>query len=359
MRRFFVFLIVVVAALGLTLAASAQKSKGKDQPKSAESSKIEDLVSKGEYQKAIDLANKFIAAGQVTEGLYIDLGVAYYNMKQYDQAIKACEEASKLNPFGTQALLYEATCYHELKQEDKVAEVYQKVLAIDPTNKEVHYDLAQLDEAQKKPDDAIKEYKAIYWTDEATKAENDPAFKDVAYALGLIYYNKGETDAAEIYLDKAVSLNPPNADEVLLAQGQNYIKAKKYDKAVVPLQKYLDVTKSDNLKPAVTATVAGVYVKSALAATDSVKGSKDKDAIAKAEAAAKQDYTQAIVYFDKLLVLRPDSEKALLGKADALLQIGKNSDAIPVLKQYLAVSKNDAEKKKVSDLLKQLEAGKK
>jgi len=90
-----------------------------------------------------------------------------------------------------------------------------------------------------------------------------------------------------------------------------------------------------------------------------VKDSKDKAAIAKAEAAAKDNYTNAIVYFDKLLVLRPNSEIALEGKGRALDMTGKSQDAIATYKQYLAVSKNEAEKKTVAQRVKELEAGKK
>lgn len=348
MRRYWFLLAVVALAVALAVPALAQKSKGKEEQK-AESKKIEDLVKEGQYQQAVDLAKKFIEAGQVTEGLYIDLGVAHYHLKQYEEAIKAYEEAYKLNMFSTQALLFEATCYHELGQEDKVAEVYDKVLGIEPTNTQVRYDLAQLYEKQKKLDQALAQYTEIY---NAT-----PDFKDVAYAIAVILHSKGEAEKAEPYFEKALSLSPESED-VLLAQGQNFLKEKKYAKAVAPLAKYLEVAKSETLKPAVMRQVAGAYTKAAVDVKIDKKAMKP-DELKAAQETANGLYTNAITYYDKLLVVRPNNDEALEGKANALIQLGRNAEAVAVLKQFMQSSKNEAEKKKVGELLKQLESAKK
>jgi|GEM_PF-1053878 len=361
MRRFFILFTVSVLALAMSLGSLAQKSKGKEEPKKAEESqKIEDLVTKGEYQKAIDLAKKFIEAGKVTAGLYTDMGTAYYKLKQYDEAIKAYEEAYKLDMFSTQNLLFEATCYHDMGQDDKVAETYQKVLGIEPANNEVRYNLAQVYEKLKKVDEALKEYDTLYAA--------APDYKDVAYAIAVIYHNKGGVEKepatadpyyakAEPYFEKALSITPTNED-ILVAQGQNFIKEKKYDKAVVPLQKFLEVCKPDDLRrPAVTGNVAGAYAKAGAAITVDPKAKpEDKKA---AQDAINANYDHAVAYYDKFLALRPNSEPALEGKANALIQLGKNAEALAVLDQFMQVSKNEAEKKKVAENIKLLKAAKK
>lgn len=349
MRRFFVLFTVSVLVLALSIGSLAQKPKSKeDQKKNAEAQKIEDLVKGGENQKAIDLGKKFIEAGKVTEGLYLDMGTAYYNLKQYDDAIKSYEEAFKLNMFSTQALMFEATTYHEMGQDEKVIDVYQKVLGIEPANKEVMYDLAQLYEKLHKADDALKQYDTLYAA--------APDYKDVAYAIALLLHNKGEMDKAEPYFDKALSISP-TSDDILLAQGQNFLKEKKFDKAVVPLQKYLETTKNEALKPAVTRQVAGAYSKAAATITVDPKAKPEEKKAT--QDAIDASYKNAIVYFDKLLVLRPNADEALEGKANALIQLGKNAEAITVLEEFMQYSKNDAEKKKVADTIKQLKAAKK
>lgn len=334
----------------LTLATwgqAAKDSKGKDDSKSAQSTSLEELITKGEYQKAIDMANKFIEANQATEGLYIDLGVAYYHLKDYPKAIDAYEKAAGMSPFDTKALQYEATCYHEMNQDDKVEEVYTRILGIDATQLEVRYNLAQLYEKQNKLTDALAQYEQIF--------KVDPGYKDVAYAAGVILHNDGKYGDAAPYFEKAVSLKPGD-DQALLAQGQNFLKDGKLEMALTPLKTFIDVTKNEAVKPSVIQQVAVIYEKLGMSALDGAKGSKDKAVAAKAEADADGHFGNAVVYFDKLLGIRPSSETALAGKANCLLKMGKSEEAIPVLKQYLEVSGNTAEKKKVADLIKQIEA---
>jgi tetratricopeptide (TPR) repeat protein len=348
MRRVFTWFALALA-LAVTTGAWAQAKDGKDQ-KSKENLKLEELLAKGEYQKAIDLANKFIEAKEVTDGLYVDLGVAYQHLKNYPKAVESYEEAAKLNPFGTTALLNLASCYQEMNDEAKLEETFQRVLGVDPSLKDVRYSLALLYDKQEKPDQALGQYEELY--------KDDPGYKDVAYAIGLIFYNKDQFEKAEPYFAKALELKPGD-EQILLAQGQNYIKGKKLEQAIPPLKGFLEVTKNANYIPAITGTVAGLYAKVAELKLDSVKNSKDKAAVAQAEAAAKEDYGNAVTYFDKLLALRPGSEMALEGKANALIRSDRGSEAIPVLKQFLQISQNDAEKKKVQELVKQLEAASK
>ncbi len=339
---------VLVAAAAMAMGAWAA-DKPKDNSKNHETPKIEELINKGEYQKAVDLARKFIEAKEVTEGLYIDMGIACQKLKDYPNAIAAYEEAVKLNPLGTAALMNEASCYQEQGDMVKLAETLKRIVDIDPTKEDIRYSLAVMYDKQDKLDEALAQYEELYRV--------NPGYKNVAYAAGLIYYGKEQFDKAEPYFEKAAQLHPAD-DQVLLAQGQNYLKGKKLDLAIPPLKAFLDVTKNENYRPAITGTMAGLYVKQAEKAMESVKGSKDKAAIAQAEAAAKVSYGNAVVYFDKLLAMRPNSEAALEGKARALIMMDKAQDALPVLKQFMQVSKNESEKKSVADTIKKIESQK-
>jgi tetratricopeptide (TPR) repeat protein len=342
-------IVTLVGLVSLGAFARGGKDKDKDnQKKAAESLKIEDFIKKGEYDKAIELAKKFEAAGKVTEGLYIDLGVAYYNKKDYPNAIAAFEKAVEQNPFGTKALLYEVTCYNDMKQPQKILDTLQRVLDIDPTKTDVQYDVAQLCEkiAQDQnlistikvkdpsaPDAPAKTLTQKEWLDKALEGyqaiyDENPGYKDVAFATGLIYFNRGDFKKAGPYLEKAVSVNPDN-DNVVLALGQDQLKAEQYKEATKTLAKYLEVTKNDTLKPAVMDQIAVAYEKI-------------------------NDYNNALVYYGKILELRPGSERALLGKGNALLQLKKYDEALPVLEQYMKVSHNDAKKKQVEKVIQQI-----
>ena len=343
--KMFLLAVAAVIAMG-TWAADKPKDNAKDQ----ETPKIEELINKGEYQKAVDLAKKFIEAKEVTEGLYIDMGIACQKLKDYPNAIAAYEEAVKLNPLGTAALMNEASCYQEQGDMAKLAETLKRIVDIDPTKEDIRYSLAVMYDKQDKLDDALAQYDEIY--------KANPGYKNVAYAMGVIYHSKDQFGKAEPYFEKAAQLHPSD-DQVLLAQGQNFLKGGKLDLAIPPLKAFLEVTKNENYRPAVTGNVAGLYVKQAEMAMAPVKNSRDKAAIAQANASAKAAYGNAVVYFDKLLVMRPNSEAALEGKARALIMMDKSQDALPVLKQFMQVSKNETEKKSVAETIKKIESQKK
>ncbi|MEW5764509.1 MAG: tetratricopeptide repeat protein [Acidobacteriota bacterium] len=325
-RKFAIGMVAVLsAALSFGILAQGKGSKGKEGEASKEAMKIEDLVTKGENQKAVELAQKFIEAGEVTEGLYLNLGAAYFNLKNFEAAIGAFEKAVELNPFGTKALLYEATCYHELGQDEKVMEAYQRAIDIDPADNELRYNIAQIHEKNGKLEEALTQYRAIF--------QANPDFKDVAFAAGILLFNQGKYADAEPLLDKAVALSPSD-EQVLLAVGQNYLKGEKYDAALDSLNKYLQVSKNEMLRPAVLDQVAVIHEK-------------------------KKDYAGALGLYDQILVLRPASDKALLGKGNALVNLKRYDEALPVLRKYMEISKNEAKKKAVADLIKQVEAARK
>ncbi len=325
MRRFLSVFLVVALALSASLcwAQTGKSDKGKEK-QSKESVKIEDLIAKGEYQKAIDLANKFIAAKQVTEGLYIDLGVAHFSLKQYPDALAAFGKAAELNPFGIKALEYEATCYHVMNQEDKVVDTYEKILAIDPTQDEIRYDLGHLYEKMGKMPEAMQQYDQL--------VSINPGFKDVAYDVGVMLMQKGELDKAEPYLQKAVTAKP-DEDTPKLALAQLYLKQEKYDKAIPMLQDYVKVTKSDLYKPAVLHNIAVSQMK-------------------------LEKYDDAVATYDQILALRPNEERALLGKAQCYLELKDYAKAAPVLEYYMKVSQDEAKKKEVAKLLKEIKGKK-
>jgi tetratricopeptide (TPR) repeat protein len=80
-------------------------------------------------ETAIHKVNKHPSADN-----YLDLSLEYYNAKKYQDCIKACEEALKINPHY--ALAYNNICsaYNELKQWENAIVAGTKGLAIDPNN---------------------------------------------------------------------------------------------------------------------------------------------------------------------------------------------------------------------------------
>ena len=331
MNRFKIVLTLCLAvAFSSILWAADKKAGAAKEEQSKEAAKMEDLLEKKEYQKAVDLGLKFIESytkagkeAELPKGLYIDLGVAYYHLKDYQKALDALDKALERDMFDIQTLEYKATCYHEIKQDDKVVETYKTILQLDPTKKEIKYKLARLLEEQKKNEEAIPVYEEL--------AKEDPAFNNVAYDLAVLLSEKKEYDRALSYLEKAKAASPANED-VAFAMSQTLIKAGKLKEAVPALQDYLKLTKDDNRRVAVMYQLTTCQMKT-------------------------KAYKEAVVTCDDILKIRPNDEKALLNKAQCYLDSADNASAIPVLEAYLSVSKNEAKKKEVSDLLKSLKGG--
>ena len=107
--------------------------------------------------------------------------------------------------------------------------------------------------------------------------------------------------------------------------------AKMYEET---LKKFVEVTQNAAYKPAVLDQIAVAYEK-------------------------QTKWADALAAYEQILALRPDSDKALLGKGNALIGLKKYDEALPVLKHFMEVSKNDAKKKLVAETIKQLEGAKK
>lgn len=354
--------LILVLTFVLTAPAFAEKKKAEAQPAAT----VEQLIAGGEYQKAIDLGNKTIAGGQETAGLLVNIGVAYYKMKDNANAVALLEKAyakasDPLAPdtqLQLQALLFEATIYHEMSQEDKVAETYGKALAIAPEDKEVLYSYAHIIEAKDKA-------KAFELYDKLIPI--DPQYKNVGYDAGVFAYQNGELDRAEAYLTRAREAAPENED-ILLALSQVYLKKKNYEAAVPVLEKVTAVTTKEMLKPALLLRLALCQVQTkkpleCIQTCDKVLALRPNDESAllfKAESYYEmKDLKNSAAAADQLLAINPNHENAMYRRAVIYLEQKNNDKAKPLLDKIVATTKDAERKSEVQGYLKQMKAGRK
>ena len=64
----------------------------------------------------------------------INLGILYYNQRQYQQSVVTFERAIELAPEDVEALLGLAQAYEKTGQRPKANRTYQHILALDPEN---------------------------------------------------------------------------------------------------------------------------------------------------------------------------------------------------------------------------------
>lgn len=133
-----------------------------------------------DYQKVLEINKDYYLA-------YINLAYAYLEKKDYQTAIKFCDEAIRIKPHSYMAYNNRATAYIYLKKYE---------LALEDLKKAISYGYQ---------------------------------YTDAIYNLGLVYYNLGKYGEAASYFEKAYSLNPTYNNNSILANC--YYKTGNYNKA--------------------------------------------------------------------------------------------------------------------------------
>ena len=129
-----------------------------------------------------EAAGELEQAVQVLEQVYqpdhyelnVRLGWLNYEQGSMDEALKYYRRAVDLKPYAVEPKLGLALPLSALGRWEDIIELYREVLRIDPQNSLVNY------------------------------------------RMGLIYYNRGEYEQADPYLDKVVNLYPFDYDSLLL-----------------------------------------------------------------------------------------------------------------------------------------------
>lgn len=87
------------------------------------------MIQTKEYNKAIDYFKKTLQKEQKTE-YYINLSVAYINLKQFKKGIESCETALKLNPNLKNAHYNLGVCYEGINDYIKACESWQEAASL-------------------------------------------------------------------------------------------------------------------------------------------------------------------------------------------------------------------------------------
>jgi tetratricopeptide (TPR) repeat protein len=138
---------------------------------------------------------------------FFNQGQAAMTAKNYPDAIAAFEQALPLATGKNQVIVLQslADAYHRARQNDKAVEMYQKVIAADPTNADFHNNLGSVYADMRKIPEAQAEFQKA--------AELNPSGASRYYFnLGVIMVNSNNMDAAAEALKKCTDLDPKNAD---------------------------------------------------------------------------------------------------------------------------------------------------
>jgi tetratricopeptide (TPR) repeat protein len=163
-----------------------------------------------EVQKKLEEINKEQKQSASLKSLF-DQGQALYGDKKYAEAAASFEQAVPLaKDRNLVAVLNRlADSYDKAHQFDKAVDTYQKVIALSPTDGDLHNALGNTYAEMGKTPDALAEFQK--------SAEINPAGASKAYFnLGAILYNTGKMDDAAAAFKKATDADPKYADAYAL-----------------------------------------------------------------------------------------------------------------------------------------------
>jgi tetratricopeptide (TPR) repeat protein len=147
-----------------------------------------------------------------------NLGTAFSDKKEYNEAYLYLTKSIKFNPKRTEARMNLANVASIQGKFDEAVSQYNKILEIHPDNANAHYNLAHVMTAQGKLDEAVSQY------EEALRI--NPRYSNAHYYLGNILLNEGKTKEAFMHFTEVIRINPDDARAfnklglILLNQGK-------------------------------------------------------------------------------------------------------------------------------------------
>lgn len=171
-----------------------------------------DLHNSKKYDKAISFYNEVIKFDSANQEAYVNLGIAYRENGNLDQAKKVLNDAKNL--FPQNKLIQDNLKACEEAELDKIYDAasdlfnkgeFQKAIDIYATISPATFDsnngIAACYKSLNNDAKAIEYYK---------KALNLKADSDIAYYIGVLYSETENWDNSKTYLKKAIQINPKN-----------------------------------------------------------------------------------------------------------------------------------------------------
>jgi tetratricopeptide (TPR) repeat protein len=163
---------------------------------------------------------------------YMHQGDAFYEFKQYDDAIRYYSKAILLDPNNAEAYNNLGVISYKKVEYDNAIEYYNKAVSINSNSSEVFANLG-LGYAQKG-----KFSKALENYNKALKI--NPKCEDAYLGCGIVYAKKGELNEAIKCFNKVLELNPKDA-KAYNNRGTAYDEKGEFGKAMSDLKKALEL----------------------------------------------------------------------------------------------------------------------
>ena len=110
--------------------------------------RLRKLVKNGDYKEAIEFGESIEKKFSNDADYYFIMGSIYYILEDAKNSLNYFDKALAINAFDTETLLLKANVHFFLKENNKVKDCCNKILEIDPENKDAKNILERLEKNQ-------------------------------------------------------------------------------------------------------------------------------------------------------------------------------------------------------------------
>ncbi len=191
--------------------------------------RADELVKRGQYSKSIADYNAGLKQKPGYEG-YNSRGIAYFNLKQYEAALKDYNRSISLNPDYANAYNNRGNLFKTIGETDKALEDMNKAIQLKPGDSRPYINKGILLMEQNNYEEAILQFNKAY-----EKGGRSPA----------LFLNRGQTFKQLEKYERAIQdfhkyiRIKPGSGEGYFYLAQIYFINKKYNQVIAPLNNYL------------------------------------------------------------------------------------------------------------------------
>jgi tetratricopeptide (TPR) repeat protein len=184
----------------------------------------------GQPHKAIAHGHKAIALKGDSADAHNNLGIAHFDLADYEGAVRCYDQAVALRPRFAEAISNRANAYRQMKRYDEAEAEYRRALAINPAYAEANNNLGSvLRDKERHAESEVAYRRAV---------EAKPGYIEAWNNLILAQKDLKKYDEAIATAERVLKMDPRNAD-ALSYLGAVYVDQKKPEAALEALRKSL------------------------------------------------------------------------------------------------------------------------
>jgi serine/threonine protein kinase len=257
------------------------------------------------YQEALEACEQALRLAPNNAYTHINKGIILRNLKRYEEALLAYEQALQLAPNSVNAYNGKGNALSGLKRYEEALLAYEQASGLDPNDAYTYYSKGLALYNLKRYEEALEAY------EQASGLDPNNAY--TYYSKGLALYNlKRYEEALEAY-EQALGVDPNNTD-AYISKGFALYNLKRYEEALEAYEQALCLNPN---------YAVAYYNKGNVLYT-------------------LKRYEEAVEAYGEVLHLDPNYALAYNGKGNALRHLNRYEEALLAYEQALGVDPNNA-----------------